>query len=142
VRHQRQVLEREPARQCAPDLGRSRVATAELLGRAERDDLAVAHDRDAVGELLGLVHEVGGQKHGLAELAERANRRPRRVPGGRVKAGRRLVEEDQLGVADQRQRQIEPAPLAACPAPLGPSRQNTSPRATSNETPRTASTSP
>ena len=39
------------------------------------------------------------------------------LPGGAarrgVEAGRGLVEEDELGVADQRERHIEPAPLAA-----------------------------
>ena len=30
-----------------------------------------------------------------------------------IEAGRRLVEEDQVGIADQRERQVEPAPLAA-----------------------------
>ena len=104
VRHQRELVEPDAGGQREPDLGRPRVAPAELVGRAERDDLAVAHDRHAVGEVLRLVHEVRRQEHGLAELAQRPDRRPRRVARGRIKAGRRLVEEDQLRVADQRQR--------------------------------------
>ena len=35
------------------------------------------------------------------------------APRGRVEAGRRLVEEDQLRVADEREREVEPAQLTA-----------------------------
>jgi hypothetical protein len=38
---------------------------------------------------------------------------PRLAAGGGVEAGRRLVEEDELGVADEREREVEPALLAA-----------------------------
>ena len=38
---------------------------------------------------------------------------PGRAARRRVEAGRRLVEEDELRVADQRERDVEPAPLAA-----------------------------
>ena len=107
------VAERPLRRQREADLGRAQVASAELLGRPDGDDLAGAHDRDAVGEVLRLVHVVRGQEDRLAELAQRADRRPRLTARGRVKPGRRLVEEDQLRVADERQRQVEPPPLTA-----------------------------
>ena len=84
---------------------------AELGGRADREDAAVLDDRDPVGELLGLVEVVGRQKDGLAELLERADRLPGGAAGGRVEAGRRLVEEDQLGIADQGEGEVEPAEL-------------------------------
>jgi hypothetical protein len=35
------------------------------------------------------------------------------APGGRVEARRRLVEEEQLGMADDADRDVEPPPLAA-----------------------------
>ena len=38
---------------------------------------------------------------------------PGGAPRGGVEAGGRLVEEDQLGVADQRERDVQPAALAA-----------------------------
>ena len=38
---------------------------------------------------------------------------PRAATRGRVEAGRRLVEEDQLGIADEREREIEPTLLTA-----------------------------
>ena len=77
----------------------------------------VLDDRDAVAELLGLVEVVGGQQHGLAEAAQLAHRVPRLPPRRGVEARRRLVEEDQLGVADQRQRQVQPPRLPAAQRP-------------------------
>jgi hypothetical protein len=41
-------------------------ASDELSRWAERDDLAVVHDRDAVAEALGFVHVVGGEERGSA----------------------------------------------------------------------------
>ena len=73
----------------------------------------VLDDRDAVGERLRLVEVVRRQQHGLAERLERADRLPRLAPRRGVEAGRRLVEEDQLGVADEREREVEPPLLAA-----------------------------
>ena len=73
----------------------------------------VAHHRDAVGELLRLVEVVRRQQHRLAERAQRADHLPRRAPRGRVEARRRLVEEDEIGVADERDAEVEPALLAA-----------------------------
>ena len=90
-----------------------RGADAQLAGRPDREDAAVLDDRHAVGELLGLVEVVRRQHDGLAEVAQRADRAPRRAARRRVEAGRRLVEEDQLGVADERQREVQPALLAA-----------------------------
>ena len=82
-------------------------------GAPEGDDLAGAHDRDAVGEVLRLVHVMGGQEDRLAELAQRADRRPRLAARRGVKAGGRLVEEDQVGIADERESEIEPPALTA-----------------------------
>src|SRR5579863_3622036 len=88
-------------------------AHPELRGRALGEDLAALDDRHSVGELLGLVEIVRREEHGLAEFLQRADRVPGGAPRGGVEPGRRLVEEDQLGVADQRQGQVEAAPLAA-----------------------------
>ena len=82
-------------------------------GVPEGDEPPVDHDRDAVGQRLRLVHEVGGEEDGLAERAEVLDRRPGLAAGGRVEAGGRLVEEEQVGVADEREREVEAAPLAA-----------------------------
>jgi len=80
---------------------------------AGRDDPSFSQDREAVGELLDLVQIVRGQEDGLAKTAQRADRLPGAAPRAGVEAGRRLVEEDQLRVADQRETEIEPPALAA-----------------------------
>ena len=62
---------------------------------------------------LRLVHVVGGEEDGLAEVAEPGDHLPGLAAGGGIEAGRRLVEEEQLGVADQRDADVEAALLAA-----------------------------
>ena len=70
-------------------------------------------DRHPVGEPLRLVHVVGGEEDGLAEVAQAGDHVPGLAPRRGVEAGRRLVEEEQLGVADQRHADVEAALLAA-----------------------------
>src|SRR5207248_4692179 len=74
---------------------------------------AVLDDRDPVAERLRLVEIVGREEQRLAELLQPPDRGPGGSPRGRVEAGRGLVEEDQLGVTDEREREVEPAALAA-----------------------------
>ena len=66
-----------------------------------------------VGQPLGLLHVVGGEEDRLAEVAEAADHLPGLAPRGGVEAGRGLVEEEQLRVADQGEADVEPALLAA-----------------------------
>jgi hypothetical protein len=91
-------------RQREADLRRPQVAAAQLVRPTAGDDLTVAHDRDPTREQLRLVHEVGGEDDGLTQVAQRADRRPRLAARRRVKSRRRLVQEDQVRVADQRER--------------------------------------
>ena len=74
---------------------------------------AFAQHRDAVGELLRLVEIVRRQQHRLAEQAQRADHLPRSAARCRVEPGRRLVEEEEIRVADERDAEVEPALLAA-----------------------------
>ena len=74
---------------------------------------ALADHGDAVGELLRLVEVVGREEDRLAERAQRADEIPRSAARGRVEPGRRLVEEHELGVADQRDAEVETPLLAA-----------------------------
>src|SRR6185436_5935280 len=92
---------------------RRAVAGAQLAGRALGEDPPVLDDRDAVCQRLRLVEVVGRQDDGLAERLERADGVPRAAARRRVEAGRRLVEEDQLRIADQREREVEAAQLPA-----------------------------
>ena len=80
---------------------RSRRRRRSARRRALAHDHAVAQHGDPVGELLGLVEVVRRQQDRLAERAQVADRVPRCAARARVEAGRRLVEEDQLGVADR-----------------------------------------
>ena len=89
------------------------VRRQELVRRAGRDDAAVAEDREPIGELVRLLQVVRRQQDRLAERAQAADRLPGLPARGRIEAGRRLVEEDELGIADEREREVEPAQLAA-----------------------------
>ena len=89
-----------------------RCAHTELARRPDREDPPVLDDRHAVRERLGLVEVVRGQHDRLAELAQRADRLPGRAASLGVEAGRGLVEEDQLRVADEREREVQAAQLA------------------------------
>src|SRR3954454_8233603 len=86
---------------------------AQLARWALGQDAPALDDRHAVGQRLRLVEVVGRQHDGLAQLAQRADRLPGGAPRGGVEARRRLVEEDQLGVADQRQAEVQAPQLAA-----------------------------
>jgi hypothetical protein len=68
------------------------------------------HHGDAVAELLGLVHVVGHEHDRRAAVADEL---PRDAPGGRIQALRQLVEEHDLGLVDERERDEEALPLAA-----------------------------
>ena len=67
------------------------VAAAERAGRPLGDDPAAGDDRDAVGELLGLVHVVRREEDGLAELRAARRSRARRcgAPTGRSRSSAR-----------------------------------------------------
>jgi hypothetical protein len=68
---------------------------------------------DPVGELVGLVEVLRRQENRHAAGGQPADDLPHRVAAARVQAGRRLVEEDDPRVTDERHREVEPAPHAA-----------------------------
>ena len=73
----------------------------------------MVHDRDPVAEDLGLVHVVRGQHHRAAGVVEPGEQVPQVAAGLRVERRGRLVEEDHLGVVDERGSDREPLRLAA-----------------------------
>ncbi len=85
----------------------------QLLGGALRGDLAVVEHGDAVGELICLVEVLRGEEDGGAVGDQLADDLPHVVPGARVEAGGRLVEEDDPRVADQRHGDVQAALHAA-----------------------------
>ena len=95
------------------DLGRSQVASAQLLGAPNRDDLARVHHRHAVGQMLGLVHVVGGQEDVLPRShSERiVDHAWRRAPGSKPVVG--SSRKIRSGSPTSAERQIESAVLAA-----------------------------
>ena len=84
-------------------------------GRALGDDLRLVHDDEPVAQLLGLVHVVGRQDERHAPLLEPVEPVPEQVAGLRVEAGRRLVEEQDRRLVDERPGDRQ--------APLHPARQ-------------------
>src|SRR5437867_4142662 len=78
-----------------------RVALDQLARRALRGDLRLVHDDEAVAELLGLVHVVRREDKRGAALLQAVEAVPDKVPGLRVEARRRLVEEHELRLVDQ-----------------------------------------
>ena len=88
-------------------------AIDELGRRAEGDELAVVDDGHPIAEALRLVHVVGGQDDGLAPRAQRRDGVPERAARLRIEPGRRLVEKQHLGIADQPQRHRQPLALPA-----------------------------
>ncbi len=89
------------------------VALDELAGRALGDDPRLVHDNEPIAELLGFVHVVGRQDEGHPLLLEPIELVPEEVAGLRVEAGRRLVEEEEIGLVHEgsgdRQASLHPA---------------------------------
>ena len=81
-------------------------------GGVECDDLAGLEHRDPVAQPLRLFHEVRDEYDGGSRVTDRAHQVPRGVPGRRVKAGGHFVEEDQLRVVGQCQRDEQALTLA------------------------------
>ena len=89
------------------------VLRDQLARRALGDDLRLVHHDEPVAELLGFVHVVRGEHLRHALLLEPVEAIPEHVARLRVEAGRRLVEQEQLGVVHQRAGDRQPALHAA-----------------------------
>ena len=81
-------------------------------GRADLDELAVEHERGAVGDARGLLHVVGDDhdRHALLELVDQLLDLQRR---DRVERRAGLVHQDHLGFDRERARDAQPLLLAA-----------------------------
>jgi hypothetical protein len=73
----------------------------------------VVDDRDAVGQLVGLLQVLGGEQDRDPGPGLRGDLGPHRLPAARVQARGRLVQEDDLGRDDQAGGQVQPALQAA-----------------------------
>ena len=77
-------------------------AALELGDRALIDDLPRAHDPDPVADLLDLGHQVAGEQYGHPLPRQPANQQAHVAHAPRVKPGGGFVEQQQLGLAQQR----------------------------------------
>ena len=84
----------------------------ERLGRALGDHPPPVDDADVVGELVGLLQVLGGEKHRRPLVVQRAHLLPDRFAADRVEARGRLVEEEDSGLVDEGGGEVE-APLHA-----------------------------
>ena len=89
------------------------AAADELVDGPQLEDPAVIHDRDPIAQDLRLLHVVGGQEHGPPVGLQSPDDVPQRPPRGRVEAGRRFVEEDELRVVDESEGDGEALTLTA-----------------------------
>jgi hypothetical protein len=88
----------------APDLG------LQVGGRAFGDDAPEVDDPHPVGKRVGLLQVLGGEKDRDAVVSgEAGDLVPQGRPALDVEPGRRLVEEQQPRLVQQRQCQVEPA---------------------------------
>ena len=108
-----QLAGRHAFGQAEADGHRAEVAAADGLRRPRRHDLLAEEHGHPVGQRLHLVHVVRRQQHGGAGARQAADQLPRVATAGRVEAGGGLVEEEQLGVADDAEPDIEASLLAA-----------------------------
>ncbi len=81
----------------------ARSHALDLRGRTLADDLSLVDDDDPMSQCIGLLEIVRRQQHRLAALGQRADLLPETAPRLNVHPDGRLIEEDQIGVATQRQ---------------------------------------
>jgi hypothetical protein len=80
------------------------VLADQRRGRALRHDAPLVDDDQAVAQLLGLIHVVRREQQCRALLLQPEQPVPQDVPRLRVEPRRRLVEQQDAGVVDERAR--------------------------------------
>src|SRR5262245_20830548 len=89
------------------------VACDEPFRRVDVDDAAVLDDRDTIAQPFGLLHQMRGEEHRLAARADAAHQLPDGAPRLRIEPGGQLVEEHDVRIVDERERDEEPLLLTA-----------------------------
>jgi hypothetical protein len=89
------------------------VAPSDGRGGAFGDEAPRGDHGDAIRQVLGLVHVVRGEEDGLPQTAQTLHQIPCIAPCCGIETGRGLVEEEQVGIPDERQREVQPSSLAA-----------------------------
>ena len=93
-----------------PDVARH--ARGQLVERGDLDEPSPVDDHDLVDRLRDLGQHVARDEHGLARGGEPAHERSQPVDALGVEAVGRLVEDQELGVAQQGGGEPEPLPHA------------------------------
>jgi len=84
----------------------------EPFRRVEREETSTVDERDAIAELVGFRHIVRRHDDGASLRMEVAQNLPQRIPRLRIEPDRRLVEEEDRWLVDQRARDHEPLLLS------------------------------
>ena len=103
-------LQRSSASRGTPEHDELPAADAEreqLGERALRRPAARRQDRDAAAQRLGVRQHVRAEEHGAAAIAQRQDQLANIAPAERIEPRHRLVEEDDLGLVDQRLRDAD-----------------------------------
>src|SRR5262249_9172114 len=87
----------------------------ELVGRALGDDASVVDDREPVAQRVGFLEVVRGDEHRGAVVAQRSDRVPEVGPARRVETGGGLVEEEDVRMVGEPEREVEAAALTTGP---------------------------
>ena len=95
-----------------PEPHARRAGPRQLRRRAVGDQPPAVEHRHVVGQALDVAQLVGREQDRRSGVAEGTDALPRRLLGGRVHAGRRLVQHQQLRPAEQGEREPEALPLA------------------------------
>jgi hypothetical protein len=90
-----------------------RLLSPDLVEPADRHEAPARDHRGPVAQLGGLVEVVRGEEDRRALGLELADQVPEAVPGLGVEARGRLVEEEELGAADDPEGHVHPPALAA-----------------------------
>ena len=93
--------------------GRPGVPPGQGRGRAGRDDPPGREHRHPVGQGLRLVQVVGAEQDRGAARGQLPDQVPELPPRRGVEPRGRLVQDQQLGAADQAEREVHPAALTA-----------------------------
>src|SRR5215472_14968203 len=101
-----QVISLHVVREREADGGGHVVAPAQRLRGTLGHHAPGRQHGDPVGQVFRLVHVVDGEEDGLAELPEPGDDVPGGAAGGRVETSGRLVQEDELWVADEGEREV------------------------------------
>ena len=74
---------------------------------------AAGDDRNAVRQRGGLLQVVSGEQNGGAVVGQQPDEIPELPPCLGIETGGRFVQEQQLGLGDDAERDVEPAALSA-----------------------------